>query len=356
MKSVDTRIDFPYSFPTMPSLWKRPLNGFYYVIWQESGRQRKRSLKTKEERIAKKLFNVFKRDIVLKKVAPIGGKLKITLSQFRDEYLNHVYATNKAHSTYEGYQTALNKAIDCWGDIPLGHITTRHIDKFVGDMSKAGLADATINKNRRHLRGALNKAHEWEYLQNRTKFSREIKEEESIRYLTKKELSAVLNQIDDDEFADVVLLSAYTGLRSGEILRLTVNDIDNPEGFLRISPKQKNKKESWIPINDAAKEILVRCVARGYDNLVRFKTRQTISKKFKKAVRAAGLEAPRFHDLRHTFGSHLAMEDVGEKTIQELMRHKSMASTMVYTHVSPKHLAAASAKINYGPMPIRKRK
>jgi integrase len=355
LKSVDTRPDFSYALPTMPKLWKRPSNGTFYVTWQEAGKQRKRSLKTKEQRIAVRLFNAFKRDLVLKKVAPIGGKLTVMLSDFKDEFLDHIHAT-LAISTYECYETALKKAVSCWGDIPVGHITKRRIDKLIKEMSKSGLKVPTINKNRRHLKAALNKAHEWDYLKAPIKFPPGPKEEETVRYLTKKELSKVLARIDDNEFADVVLLAAYTGLRSSEILRLKPDDVDNPEGFLRISSKQKNKKASWIPINDAAREILNRCVSRGMDKVVRFKTRQTLSKKFKKAVRAAGLEPPRFHDLRHTFGSHLAMMDVGEKSIQELMRHKSMASTLVYTHVSPKHLSEASNKINYGPMPIRMQK
>ena len=298
-------------------------------------------------------FSQITRHIILKKVSPIGGRLKVSLSGFRDEFLDHVSAT-LSKSTYEGYKTALEKAISCWGDFPVGHITSRHIDRLIEDMARAGLKTPTINKNRRHLKAALNKAYEWDYLKSPVKFPPELKEEKQIRFLTKKELSRILSKVEDNEFADVILLAAYTGLRSGEILRLTDADIDNPEGFLRVSPKQKNKTESWIPINETAHGILDRCMARGHEKLVRFKTRQTVSKNFKKAARASGLWHARFHDLRHTFGSHLAMMDIGEKSIQELMRHKSMASTMVYTHVSPKHLTEASNKISYGPMPLPK--
>ena len=60
---VDMVLEFPYSFPTMAKLWKRPDTGYYAIVWQEAGKQRRRSLKTKEPRIAKKLFNAFKRDM-----------------------------------------------------------------------------------------------------------------------------------------------------------------------------------------------------------------------------------------------------------------------------------------------------
>jgi integrase len=351
LKSVDRKIEWAYSWPTMPKLWKRTDTGYYCVVWQEAGRERKRSLRTKDLRVAKKLFNAFKQDLIRKKIAPIGGRLKVTLSAFRDEFLAHI-ETDLAPSTYECYETALDKAVECWGDIPLGHITIRHIDRYTQDLARSGLKAPTVNKNRRHLKGALNKAYEWDYLKSPVKFPGPMKEEETVRFLTKQELWKILAKIDDPEFYDVALLAAYTGLRSGEILRLTWSDVDNPEGFLRISPKQKNRKESWIPINDAARTILDRCRGRQTDRISRFHTRQTISKLFKRAARAAGITNARFHDLRHTFGSHLAMEGENEVTIKELMRHKSMASTMVYTHVSPEHLAAASAKINYGPMPI----
>ncbi len=350
-KLVDCQIEFPYSFPTMPKLWKRPDTGFFYAVWQETGNQRKRSLNTKEHRTAVKLFNAFKRDIILKKVSPIGGRLQVNLSAFRDEFLAHI-ETTLAPSTYECYETALDKAVSCWGDLLLGNITSKHIDRLTQDMVRSGLKPATVNKNRRHLKGALSKAHEWEYMRAPVRFSPAIKEEDRVRFLTKRELGKILSKISDPEFYDVVLLAAYTGLRSGEILRLKWDDVDNPEGFLRISSKQKNRKESWIPINDSARTALDRCRSRDGDGIFRYRTRQTISKLFKKATRAAGLPTPRFHDLRHTFGSHLAMEGENEVTIKELMRHKSIASTMVYTRVSPEHLARSSAKINYGPMPV----
>lgn len=339
----------------MAALWKRK-NGIYAVVWQENGKPQRKSLKTKELRIAKRLFHLFKRDLLLEKVTPINGaKLKTNLSGFKDEFLDHVDATLAA-STYECYATAINKAISCWGDIPLGHITTRHIDRLIKDMLRAGLAAPTVNKNRRHLKAALKKAYEWDYLEAPVKFPGEVKEEERARFLTKEDLSKILSEMEDAEYSDVVQLAVYTGLRSSEILRLTATDIDKPQGFLRISPKQKNKTESFIPINKTARGILERCRARGGKKLVRFETRQTVSKNFKKAVRAAGLEIPRFHDLRHTFGSHLAMLGENEITIKDLMRHKAMASTMVYTHVSPEHLVDASNRINYGPMPVVKRR
>jgi integrase len=151
------------------------------------------------------------------------------------------------------------------------------------------------------------------------------------------------------------MVSVYTGLRSGELLGLTWEDVDNPEGFLRITSKQKGKTENRIPISTKAKEIFDRCRARSSKKIFRWHNVATMSHLVKKAIRKAGLpDSFRLHDMRHTFGSHLAMGGFNEKTIQDLMRHASMSSTMIYTKLSPEHLRKASESIDYGPLGAKK--
>ena len=156
-----------------------------------------------------------------------------------------------------------------------------------------------------------------------------------------------MKQIQDQEFLNFCLFAVYTGLRSGEIIRLTWQDIDNPQDFIRISPKQKNRLESRVPINKHVRKILNQQQIKHTDRIFRFNGVTWISQKFKKAAIKANLHDIRFHDLRHTFASHLAMSGENLKVIQELMRHESISSTLVYAKVSPEHLKKASEKIDY---------
>lgn len=164
--------------------------------------------------------------------------------------------------------------------------------------------------------------------------------------------------IDDLEFADFCEFSAYTALRSGEIIRLTLADVDNPKGFLRISSKQKNRSENRIPINKHARSIINKCKVRRQKQptLFRFNTVSWVSQKFRGYADNAGLHHCRFHDLRHTYGSHMAIMGKNPLTIKELMRHKSIASTMIYAKLSPEHLREESEGLDYGPMPVGKKK
>ena len=60
-------------------------------------------------------------------------------------------------------------------------------------------------------------------------------------------------------------------------------------------------------------------------------------KQFSSAVTRAEIENIRFHDLRHTFASHLIMAGVDVMTVKELLGHASITMTMRYAHLAPDH-------------------
>ena len=75
-------------------------------------------------------------------------------------------------------------------------------------------------------------------------------------------------------------------------------------------------------------------------------TRSVIGEAFVEARKRAGLKDLHFHDLRHTFGSHLVMAGADLATVSKLMGHTKIAMTMRYAHLAPRHLAEAVAKLD----------
>jgi integrase len=151
------------------------------------------------------------------------------------------------------------------------------------------------------------------------------------------------------------LAAAMTGLRQGELLALRWMDIDWMAQRIRVrrnfvrgefgTPKSKRSSRS-VPLADvvgAELEALSKATAyRSDDELVfghphtgKPLDRSLLLKRFKRALKRAGVRQVRFHDLRHTFGTRMASAGVPMRTLQEWMGHRDYKTTLIYADYAP---------------------
>jgi len=129
-------------------------------------------------------------------------------------------------------------------------------------------------------------------------------------------------------------------MRKGEILNLKWQDIDfRREIIYLLNTKNGEKRE--VPMNECLKNTLVK-VKRYLGSSYVFHHKDgrpygNIKNSFSTALKKSSIINFRFHDLRHTFASHLIMSGVDLNTVRELLGHKSMQMTLRYAHLSPSY-------------------
>lgn len=158
----------------------------------------------------------------------------------------------------------------------------------------------------------------------------------------------------DPEFSDLVLVACHTGLRLGELAGLRWSDLDLARRKLRVvrgydfkgrefTETTKGKKSADLPLNQVALDAFDRIGKWSHGSEV-FPIRLFNSPccYLKSLCEMTETQVIRFHDLRHTFASCLAMAGVDLMVIQKLMRHRSYQTTLVYAHLHPDHLVGAT--------------
>ena len=137
-------------------------------------------------------------------------------------------------------------------------------------------------------------------------------------------------------------------MRRGGFLKLESEDVDLNQEII-FSRNTKNSEVREIPLNNLLTNVLrsikftspyVFCSKDG-------KPYGSVRKSFQTALKKDGIEDFCFHDLRHTFASHLVMSRVDLITVKELLGHKTIKMTLRYAHLSPSHKRRAIECLEY---------
>jgi integrase len=297
------------------------------------------------------------------KVAPASGQL--TLSEAGDRYLTHLQAViGRKPATIQDYRLILDRQlVPFFGERDLGRIDREDVTAFLGTQARAGFARQTII-NRLNLLGGIYRyaiSRGWASSNPVASVDRPRPDgtDADIRFLDMAELEAVIRAVVDDGLGPMervlYLTAAMTGLRQGELVALRWRDVDWTAGVIRVrrsytrgefgTPKSRRSSRA-VPIADRVGGELERHFQRSHyqadDDLV-FSHPDTgnpydaskLRRRFKSAVRRAGVREVRFHDLRHTFGTRMAGVGAPMRTLQEWMGHADLTTTLRYADYSP---------------------
>ena len=239
----------------------------------------------------------------------------------------------------------LRRWLDAFGDKPATSIRSFMVEEIMCAMKKEGYKPATIARSLVVLKAVYNRAVRNKLIEKNPvarvaapKFGNTL-----VRYLT-EEQEVRLFEILPERLHSIVIVALHTGCRQGELLKLVWGDVDfNAGSFLARDPKNKTNRR--VLMNSTVQEVLLFLpgqdvpAAPVFANTIGGAMARThLSHDFKEAVEKANLAPFRFHDLRHTFASRLAMSGANDRTLQTLLGHKSQSMILRYAHLGPTHL------------------
>lgn len=207
-------------------------------------------------------------------------------------------------------------------------------------------AHSTINREVEALRRLLNKAVRWGMLGKNPASQLNLLPEPRgrTRFLTLDEAKRLL-EATSRHLRPIIVCALETGMRRSEILGLRWSDVDMKTRTIYLGDT-KNGESRLVPVSNRLYAVLSGLPRRlGSDHVFTGEPKigktgkpfHDVRTSFENACRRAGIEGFRFHDLRHTAASHMAMAGVPLRTIGEILGHKTAAMTERYAHMTPEH-------------------
>ncbi|MEZ6095509.1 MAG: tyrosine recombinase XerC [Pirellulaceae bacterium] len=242
-------------------------------------------------------------------------------------------------------------------------ITPQELRTYVSALHEAGYAKSSISRRLASLRSFFRFAQREGLADNNpAKPLRNPRRERKLpHFLTTSEIGKLLAAPSSQEPMGsrdrAILETMYSaGLRVSEVVGINDEDLDLDDGLVRI--RGKGKRERLAPLGSFAIKAINRWMRerklKGTRSRLspvfvnKFGTRLTtrsVARMLEKYLKVTGLDlrtSP--HTLRHSFATHLLDRGADIRSVQELLGHKSLVTTQIYTHVSTASLRSVYEK------------
>ncbi|WP_292917354.1 tyrosine-type recombinase/integrase [Nitrosomonas sp.] len=220
---------------------------------------------------------------------------------------------------------------------------TRDVIAGIGELKRKETSPATANRLLALIRSILHRAAlDWEWIDKPPviKLYREAKRR--VRYLSATQASILIQELPQ-HLADMVTFSLATGLRRSNVTKLEWSQVDMQRNVAWIHGDQaKAGKPIHVTLNATAMAVLTRQIGKHPKSVFSYKGKpitQVNTKAWYKALKRAGIEDFRWHDLRHTWASWLTQNGVPLNVIQEMGAWESAEMVRRYAHLAPEQFA-----------------
>jgi integrase len=275
-------------------------------------------------------------------------------------FADYVVPNNKVSEQQTKKYILRASLVPFFGKMQLGQISAHDIERYKAHASKDGVTNKTIKNRLTVLNKCLITAYEWLRLDGEPP---KIKWPKCACYRTdylSAEECELLLQNSDGVIHEMIYTALRTGMRQGELKGLQWSSIDWQNQSLAVRHSRcdysktlvspKSNRERHIPLDIDVYDMLhKRKENTGYvfkDTSKEPFDDARLNRRLTRVCEEAGLRKITWHIFRHTFASHLAMRGVPLTTVQTLLGHSNITTTMRYAHVAPSTLRHAIDMLN----------
>ena len=241
---------------------------------------------------------------------------------------------------------SLKNLIAFFGEYRLNQISPFLIEKYKQERKdtvrvskkrkiKKHPSNAAINRELALLKHLFSLAIKWGFADtNPVKEVKFLKEETKERILSADEIYLLLQE-SNEILRPIIITALNTGMRLGEILSLKWNQVNFDADFIQVEHSKSGKMRK-IPMNSLLIKTLqnVKRNDREYVFMRNGTTIKSIRTSWEKALKRAGIQHCRFHDLRHTFATYALYYGADLVSIRDILGHSDIRMTSRYAHSS----------------------
>ena len=325
------------------SLYKRTDSPRWWVKISHGGRTIQRSTGTEDKAQAQEYHDKLKAS--LWEQQRLGVKPRRAWKEAVVRWL----AETSDKATHDGDIKKLRWLDTFLGKLMLDEITLDVIDRVKSERLKT-VSKSTVNRYLAVVRSILLRARdEWEWIDKapKVKLFREPPGRE--RSITVGQAEALLRELPAHQ-RDVVLFTLATGLRQSNVLRLEWSHVNLESGHAWVDADQsKNRRPIAVPLNLKALEVLRRQIGKHPARVFTYAGRpldRANTHAWQKALKRAGIENFRWHDLRHTWATWHRQSGTPTHELQRLGGWRTSVMVERYAHLAPDHLATAANRLD----------
>ena len=264
--------------------------------------------------------------------------------------IEFTFENRESWATGKGSATArinTNHCLTILGNIPVEEIESKHYAKITKALKAKGRKPGTINRVLAALSTVINELRQHGYKLDEPVYKRQRESKGRLEFYTHEDidqlLTAALALKDNYLMFDSILFASKTGCRQGEMLKLTVDDIDLENKKITFRDV-KTSGDHIIHMHSDLEDTLERRIASaGCEGMVfPWENKDQLLRQFRAIQTLAGVDTKmNWHHIRHTTATWLVEKDVPLKVIMGVLNHSNINTTLRYAHAMDKSVQSA---------------